>query len=112
MKIERISENSCLRDEETNSYSADYLADCLEKERHKARRFRRPFSLIFLAVDNHASLLAQTGESAVAAALSEMIETIRKLLRASVLLLPEPKSRLLFLLDVFSFELRLCPAPG
>jgi diguanylate cyclase (GGDEF)-like protein len=81
-RMERIS----LRDPETRAYSAAFLADYFEKERYKASRFRRPLSLIFLAIENFAFLMEQTRESLVIGALAGMVETIRKVLRDSDLI--------------------------
>jgi diguanylate cyclase (GGDEF)-like protein len=82
VRMERIS----LRDPETRAYSAAFLADYFEKERYKASRFRRPLSLIFLAIENFAFLMEQTRESLVIGALAGMVETIRKALRDSDLI--------------------------
>lgn len=82
VRMERVS----LRDPETRAYSAAFLADYFEKERYKAGRFRRPLSLVFLAVENFAVLMDQTRESLVIGALAGMVETIRKALRDSDLI--------------------------
>ncbi|HZW36283.1 MAG TPA: diguanylate cyclase [Candidatus Deferrimicrobiaceae bacterium] len=81
-RMEKVS----LRDPETRAYSAAFLSDYFEKERYKASRFRRPLSLIFVAIDNFAHLLEQTRESMVTGALAGMVETIRKALRDSDLI--------------------------
>ena len=82
VRIEKIS----LRDPETRAYSAAFLADYFEKERYKATRFRRPLSLIFLAIENFAFLMEQTRESLVAGALARTVEAVRKVLRDSDLI--------------------------
>ena len=82
LRMERVS----LRDPDTRAYSAAFLGDYFEKERYKAGRFRRPLSLIFLAVENFAFLMEQTRESLVVGALAGMVETIRKALRDSDLI--------------------------
>ncbi|NJD62075.1 MAG: diguanylate cyclase [Deltaproteobacteria bacterium] len=75
-----------LHDPETRAYSAAFLSDYFEKERYKAGRFRRPLSLIFVAIDNFAHLMEQTRESMVTGALVGMVEAIRKALRDSDLI--------------------------
>jgi diguanylate cyclase (GGDEF)-like protein len=82
VRMEKIS----LRDPETNAYSAAFLADYFEKERYRASRFRRPLSLIFLAIDNFAFLMEQTRESLVVGALAKTVEAIRRALRDSDLI--------------------------
>lgn len=82
VRVEKIS----LRDLETSAYSAAFLADYFEKERYKSGRFRRPLSLIFLAIDNFAYLMEKTKESLVISALSGIVESIRKALRDSDLI--------------------------
>jgi diguanylate cyclase (GGDEF)-like protein len=82
VRMEKVS----LRDPETSAYSAAFLADYFEKERYKANRFRRPLSLIFLAVDNFSFLMEQTRESLVAGALARTVDAIRKALRDSDLI--------------------------
>jgi diguanylate cyclase (GGDEF)-like protein len=82
LRMEKIS----LRDPETRAYSAAFLADYFEKERYKAGRFRRPLSLVFLAIENFAFLMEQTRESLVAGALAATVEAIRKALRDSDLI--------------------------
>ena len=81
-RMEKIS----LRDRETRAYSAAFLEDYFAKERYKAGRFRRPLSVVFIVIDNYASLLEQTRESLVAASLSDMVEAVRKALRDSDLI--------------------------
>lgn len=83
MKPGQITEKVSLRDPLTRAYSADFMADCFERERSKASRYRRPFSLVFLSVENRASLMVQTRENVVAAALSEMIGAVMKAVRGS-----------------------------
>jgi diguanylate cyclase (GGDEF)-like protein len=82
LRMEKIS----LRDPETRAYSAAFLADYFEKERYKAGRFRRPLSLVFLAIENYAFLMEKTRESLVAGALAATVEAIRKALRDSDLI--------------------------
>lgn len=82
IRMEKIA----LRDPETRAYSAAFLADYFEKERYKSGRFRRPLSLIFLAIDNFAFLMEQTRESMVVGALAAMVDSIRKALRDSDLI--------------------------
>lgn len=79
MRMERVS----LRDPETRAYSAAFLADYFDKERYKAGRFRRPLSVVFLAIENYAFVMEQTRESLVIGTLAGMVETIRKALRDS-----------------------------
>jgi len=79
-------EKASLHDPETRAYSAAFLSDYFEKERYKSGRFRRPLSLIFVAIDNFAHLMEQTRESMVTGALTGMVETIRKALRDSDLI--------------------------
>jgi diguanylate cyclase (GGDEF)-like protein len=79
VRMEKIS----LRDPETRAYSAAFLSDYFEKERYKASRFRRPLSLIFLAIDNFSHLIEKTRESLVVGALASMIEVLGKALRDS-----------------------------
>lgn len=81
-RMERVS----LRDPETRAYSMAFLSDYFEKERYKAGRFRRPLSLLFLVLDNYATLLEQTREGLVAAALAEMVAGVGKALRDSDLI--------------------------
>jgi len=93
-RIEKIS----LRDPETGAYSAAFLADYFEKERHKASRFRRPLSVVFLVVENFSFLMEQTRESIVMGALSSMVETIRRAVRDSDLVAREESNRFCILL--------------
>jgi diguanylate cyclase (GGDEF)-like protein len=79
-------ENASMRDPETGAYSADFLADCLEKECSKAGRFRRPLSLVFLFLGDGASPPEKTGEEPASGALSGMVDGIRKTLRNSDLI--------------------------
>jgi diguanylate cyclase (GGDEF)-like protein len=81
-RMEKVS----LHDPETRAYSAAFLSDYFEKERYKAGRFRRPLSLIFVAIDNFAHLMEQTRESMVTGALAGMVAAIRKALRDSDLI--------------------------
>jgi diguanylate cyclase (GGDEF)-like protein len=83
MKPGQIPENGSLRDPGTHAYSAAFMADCFDRESCKAGRYRRPFSLIFLAIENRASLVEQTRENIVDTALSEMIGAIMKKVRGS-----------------------------
>lgn len=79
-------EKASLRDPETGAYSADFLADCLEKECSKAGRFRRPLSLIFLFLGDGASSAEKIREEPASGALSGMVDGIRKTLRNSDLI--------------------------
>jgi diguanylate cyclase (GGDEF)-like protein len=88
-RIEKVS----LRDPETGAYSAAFLADYFEKERHKACRFHRPLSVVFLVVENHSFLMEQTRESIVAGALTSMVNTIRRAVRDSDLVAREEGNR-------------------
>lgn len=82
IRMEKIS----LRDPETRAYSSAFLTDYFEKERYKSGRFRRPLSLIFLAIENLAFMMEKTRESLVGGALSGIVEAIRKALRDSDLI--------------------------
>jgi diguanylate cyclase (GGDEF)-like protein len=88
-RIEKIS----LRDPETGTYSAAFLAEYFEKERYKAGRFRRPLSVVFLVVENFSFLMEQTRESIVVGALTSMIEAVRQALRDSDLVARETANR-------------------
>jgi diguanylate cyclase (GGDEF)-like protein len=88
-RIEKIS----LRDPETGAYSAAFLSDYFEKERYKAGRFHRPLSVVFLVIENYAYLMEKTRESIVVAALSGMVESIRKAVRDSDLVAREDANR-------------------
>lgn len=83
MKPGHMPENRSLRDPLTHAYSAALLANCFERERSKASRYRRSFSLVFLSIENRASLVEQTRENVVSAALSEMIGAVMKAVRGS-----------------------------
>ncbi len=50
--LERVG----LRDPSTTAYNMTYFVDYLGRELHKARRYRRGFSLVQIAIDNLASL--------------------------------------------------------
>jgi GGDEF domain-containing protein len=89
VRMEKVT----LRDPETGAYSAAFLADYFEKERYKANRFRRPLSLIFLAIDNFSFLMEQTRESLVAGAIARTVDAIRKALRDSDLIARLDSSR-------------------
>lgn len=82
MRMEKVS----LRDPETRAYSMAFLTDYFEKERYKAGRFRRPLSLVFLVIENYASLMERTRESLVTAALSGIVTAVGKVLRDSDLI--------------------------
>ncbi|MFA6146679.1 MAG: GAF domain-containing protein [bacterium] len=88
-RIEKVS----LRDPETGAYSAGFLADYFEKERYKAGRFRRPLSVVFLVVENYSFLMEQTRESIVVAAMTSMIDAVRKAVRDSDLVAREEANR-------------------
>ncbi|MBI5341751.1 MAG: diguanylate cyclase [Deltaproteobacteria bacterium] len=79
-------EKATLRDPETGAYSADFLADCLEKECSKAGRFRRPLSLVFLFLGDGASSAEKLREEPPSGALSGMVDGMRKALRNSDLI--------------------------
>lgn len=81
-RMEKVS----LRDPETHAYSSAFLADYFEKELYKANRFRRPLSVVFVAIHNFSFLLERTRESMVVGALAAAAEEIRKALRDSDLL--------------------------
>ena len=72
-----------MRDTETQAYSAEYLADCFEKERSRAGRFRRPLSLLFLSIGNDAFKPEKAQDTLVGAALPEIVDAIRKGIRGS-----------------------------
>ena len=72
-----------MRDTETQAYSAEYIADCFEKERSRAGRFRRPLSLLFLSIGNDAPKQEKARDTLVAAALPEIVDAIRKGIRGS-----------------------------
>jgi len=82
MRMEKVS----LRDQETRAYSMAFLSDYFEKERYKAGRFRRPLSLVFLVIENYASLMERTRESLVQAALSGIVSAVGEVLRDSDLI--------------------------
>lgn len=82
VRMEKVS----LRDPETRAYSMGFLSDYFEKERYKAGRFRRPLSLVFLVIENYASLMERTRESLVATALSGIVADVGKVLRDSDLI--------------------------
>lgn len=88
MSVNRIArmEKVSLRDPETRAYSIAFLSDYFEKERYKAGRFRRPLSLLFLVLDNYSTLMEQTRESLVTAALADMVAGVGKALRDSDLI--------------------------
>jgi two-component system cell cycle response regulator len=75
-----------IRDKETQAYSPGFLSDYFEKESYKSGRFRRPLSVVFMIVDNVSSLVEQTRESLVAAAIADMVDAVRKALRDSDLI--------------------------
>ena len=93
-RIEKVT----LRDPETGAYSAAFLADYFEKERYKAGRFHRPLSVVFLVVENFSFLLEQTRESIVVAALTSMIDAVRRAVRDSDLVAREESNRFCIIL--------------
>lgn len=88
-RIDKIS----LRDPETGAHSSEFLVDYFEKERHKAIRFRRPLSVVFLQFENYSFLLEQTREAIVTGALVTVVESVRKALRDSDLLTRQDVNR-------------------
>ncbi|MBP2673780.1 MAG: response receiver-modulated diguanylate cyclase [Deltaproteobacteria bacterium] len=82
-----------LRDPETGVHSAPFLEDYFDKERHKAIRFHRPLSVLFLQFENLSFLVEQTRENIVSGALVSVVENMRKAHRDSDLLARQEANR-------------------
>ncbi|MBI5575696.1 MAG: diguanylate cyclase [Deltaproteobacteria bacterium] len=72
-----------MRDPESRAYSAAYLAEAFERERGKAVRFRRPLSLVFLAIDGGGFPPETVRDHRAPETLACMVEELRKTFRGS-----------------------------
>lgn len=76
-QLERVG----LRDASTAAYNMTYFVDYLGRELHKARRYRRSFSLVHIAVDNLAHLQHQVSQQTYQDVLQQLVAAISGVLR-------------------------------
>ncbi len=72
-----------LQDDQTTAYNRRYLDSYLEEELERCRRYGRPFSLIFLDVDNLKAVNDRYGHLCGSRVLRELVQLVQQKIRKS-----------------------------
>lgn len=64
-------------------YTPIFFSEYIEKEIHKARRYGRKFSLIFMKIDNYASLLKNLPREVIEENLVEVLKIVSQMIRSA-----------------------------